>query len=150
MRLISYFVDCDDWISVSWMIVLSLQWVLDSNLWYSINFQVTRLAGTAWFLAIILNVANVFLYETKEIEGKVYCRNILYDHPQVYLQTYITIIAILVVILPFFIICFTYARIFQKIADKTSESRKSKRSSIKPGKVSKGEKIELGFGCIWH
>ncbi|GAB6029575.1 hypothetical protein CHUAL_005318 [Chamberlinius hualienensis] len=91
-------------------------------------FTVGCLTGSAWTLAIILNFSNFFLFETKEIDGEVYCRNKLYDLPEIFMQAYITVIAVLVFVIPLAFICFTYARIFQKIANR-------KKLSVKSGKI---------------
>ena len=82
------------------------------------------MAGAAWTFAITLNLANFFLYEKREIHGEVFRRNILYDHPEIYLQAYITSIAVMVVILPSIVICFMYGSIFKKIATKDKEIQK--------------------------
>lgn len=106
---------------------------------YLILFQVWKLAGMAWILAIAASLPMLYVFRINvsqlHDESVTKCENIFRDRPVSHRRAFLTFVAVVVFLIPIIILLFCYIRIFLKISRKAKEGQKSKNHPIKRGKV---------------
>lgn len=87
----------------------------------------------SWGLAVVLSVPNLHVfrtYQNAKINGTEMCRSIFRERPVFHQQIYMTYVTIVVFIIPFIIICYTYFMIVIKLfSDKSMFQSSWKKSA---------------------
>ena len=97
-------------------------------------FQVWKISGCAWSIAGFASLPMFYVFRLVDYGDSSKCENIFRTKPKSHRQAFLTYVAIIVFLIPIFILIFCYTRIFLKIAQKASKGKKSQQA-LKPGKI---------------
>lgn len=92
------------------------------------------MTACAWIIAGCASLPMFYVFRLVDYGDYSKCENIFRSKPKSHRQAFLTYVAILVFLIPFFILILCYTQIFLKIANKTSEGRKT-HHALKPGKI---------------